>query len=99
MADTKARVNQTTPWTTTGTSDTITCDDIAPGMRNGVQVDIDGVAISTTTIVVTTRGGAEVTPSVASIVGESVLVGQGYSISKIVISGVAAGTRNVTFSQ
>ena len=70
MADTKARINQTTSWTTTGTGDTITCDDIAPGMRYGVQVDIDGVAISGTTIVVTTRGGAEVTPSLSGITGE-----------------------------
>jgi hypothetical protein len=99
MADTIAKLNVTTSWVSTGTSDTITCQDVSPLIRNGVQIDADGFDLATATINVTTRTGAVKTANAPTGAGETCLVGQGFSIQKIVISGIAAGTYPVTFSQ
>jgi hypothetical protein len=99
MVDTVARVNQTVAWISTGTGDTLTCSDIAPQLRGGVQIDADGITLESATITVTTKAGVTHVAVAPSGSGETCLVGQGFSISKIVLSGVSAGTYNVTFGQ
>jgi len=100
MVDTVARVNQTVAWTSTGTGDTLTCSDIFPEIRNGVQIDADGITLESATITVTTKAGVTHVAAAPAGSGETCLVGwPRFAISKIVLSGVAAGTYNVTFSQ
>lgn len=99
MVDTVARVNQTVAWTSTGTGDTLTCSDIFPEIRNGVQIDADGITLESATLTVTTKTGVTHVAAAPAGSGETCLVGQGFAISKIVLSGVAAGTHNVTFGQ
>ena len=55
MADTIAKLNVTASWVSTGTGDTLTCQDVSPLVRNGVQIDADGVDLATATISVTTE--------------------------------------------
>ena len=99
MADTIAKLNVTTSWVSTGAGDTLTCQDISPSIRNGVQIDADGFDLATATINATTKTGATKTANAPTGAGETCLVGQGYSMVKIVLSGIAAGTYPVTFSQ
>lgn len=99
MADTTAKLNQTVAWTSTGTSDTLTCSDISPSIRNGVQLDADSITIESATVTVTLKTGVTKVVTVETGSGETCLIGEGFSMQKIVLSGVAAGTYNVTFSQ
>jgi hypothetical protein len=99
MADIQATLNQLVSWVSTGTGDTLTCDNINPNLRHGVQIDADGITLESATITVTTTAGATKVVAAPSGAGESVLVGEGFSITKIVLSGVAAGTYPVRFSR
>ena len=94
-----ALLRQTIAWTSSGTSDTLTCQDIDPTLRNGVQIDADGITLENATITVTLKTGVVKVANAPTGAGETCLVGQGFSMQKIVISNVAAGTYNVTFSQ
>lgn len=100
MADTIAKLNVTKAWTSTGTGDTLTCSDISPSMRNGVQIDADGLTLENATITVTLKTGVTKVANAPSGSGETCLTGEGFSMTTIVLSGVAAGgPYNVTFSQ
>lgn len=99
MANITAHLNITRSWVSAGTSDTCTITDIDQTLRGGVQVELDGLALDGLTAVVTTSSGAEKTITFAVGTGEYSLVGEGFSIASIVLSGASAGTRNVRFSQ
>jgi len=101
MADTIAKLNITKAWTSTGTGDTLTCEDISPLIQTGVRISAVGIDLNTATVTVTLFGGAVVVPTKPSGLGEYMSVGvdDKANIVKVVISNVAAGTRNVTFSQ
>jgi hypothetical protein len=99
MANITAHLNVTQSWVSAGASDTCTISDIDQSLRGGVQVELDGLALDGLTAVVTTSSGAEKTVTFAASTGEYALVGEGFSIASIVLSGASAGTRNVRFSQ
>lgn len=99
MANTNAKINTTVAWTSTGTGDTLTCTDVSWVLRNGVQIDADGITLENATITATTKTGVTKVANAPTGAGETCLVGQGFSITSVVLSGVAAGTYNVTFSQ
>ncbi len=99
MADTQARVNQTVSWSPASTADTITCSDIAPQVRSGVQIEADGFNLETATITATAKSGATKSVTVEAGSGEIIVVGEGFSLTKIQISGITGGPYNVRFSQ
>lgn len=99
MAETITKINKETTWVCGGTSDILTCDDVVEQIRNGVQIDANGFNLEDATIKITMANGAEKTPIIAAGTGETVIVGFRFSMSKVSISGVAAGTYVVTFSQ
>lgn len=99
MANTTAFVNKQCTWISTGTGDTLTCDDINGNRQSGVEIDSDSIAFENATITVTTKAGASKVVAAPASAGKSVLVGEGFAVSKIVISGMAAGTYIVHFTQ
>jgi len=64
-----------------------------------VQIDLEGFDLEDTIITVTTFAGATKVVTVADGVGQSALIGEGFSMTQIVLSNVTAGTRNIRFSQ
>lgn len=100
MADTIAKIGVVRSWTSGGTSDTLTCNDINPKIRTGVQIDASGITLENATITVTKVGGTTQTVTAETGSGNGCLVGYGWAMTNIVISNVAAGTYNpVLFSQ
>lgn len=99
MANITAHLNVTSSWVSAGISDTCTISDIDQSLRNGVQVELSGLVLDGLTAVVTMLSGATKTITFAANTGQYALVGEGFSIASIVLSGASAGTRNVRFSQ
>lgn len=99
MASITAKLNIETSWTSAGTSDTVTITDIDPTRRDGVQIELAGFDLEDATIVVTTEAGAQKTVAPVAGTGEIALIGEGFSMTQIVLSNVTAGTRNIRFSQ
>ncbi len=99
MADLTARLNTVYSWTSAGVGDKLICQNISPGLRTGVQVEINGVNLDTATIVCFGETGAQKTVASVAQIEEIALIGEGFSISRIEISGVAAGTYSIKFSQ
>lgn len=86
-------------WASTGTSDTLDCYTFDLGHYGGYQIDADGVTLENATVVVHTRSGATKTVSAVTGVGEAGLFAEGFGVSRIVISNVAAGSYPVTISK
>jgi hypothetical protein len=100
MANTTVKVNVSSTWTSGGTSDTLTCDDINPNIKTGVQIGASGITLENATITVTKLGGITQTVTAETGSGNGCLVGYGWQMTKIVISNVASGTYTpVIFSQ
>jgi len=99
MAEVFARQNVETVWVCGGESDILTCPDVSPQIRDGVQIDSNGFNLEDATITTTMQNGAQKQPTIAAGTGETVIVGFRFSMSAVSISGVAAGTYTVTFSQ
>lgn len=98
MADLTARINQTYEWVCAGTSDVLSCTDIAEQVRNGVQYETD-FDMSAATITVTMESGVTKTVTPAAAEDNVGLIGDGFSMSAISVTDVAAGTYTVRFSQ
>lgn len=96
MADLNAKLNQTTEWTCAGTSDVLTCSDISQQVRGGVQIETE---FDMTTVTVTLPSGATKAVTIATEDKNIALVGKDFSMASIAITGIAAGTYTVRFSQ
>lgn len=98
MADLTAKINQSYEWVCAGTSDTLTCDDVAAQVRNGVQCETD-FSMATATVTVTLESGVTKTVTVAADDANVALIGKDFSMSAIAMTNIAAGTYTVRFSQ
>jgi hypothetical protein len=96
MADLTVKLNQTTEWTCAGTGDVLTCSDISQSLRGGVQIETE---FDMTEVTVTLPSGATKDVTIAAADQNAALVGKDFSIASISITGVAAGTYTVRFSQ
>lgn len=99
MANITAHLNIETSWTSAGIADTVTITDIDQTLRNGVQIELAGFDLEDCIIVATTETGATKTVTPVDGTGQIGLIGEGFSITQIVLSNVTAGTRNIRFSQ
>ncbi len=94
-----AVIGEPITWVSTGTSDTLDCYTHDLGHYGGYQIDADGFNVEAATIVVHTRSGAQKTVAPVASTGESGLVAEGFGVSRIVISNIAAGSYPVTISK
>lgn len=94
-----AIIGEPISWKPTGTSDTLDCYTFDLGHYGGYQIDADGFNVEAATIVVTTRSGAQKTVAPVAGTGEAGLIAEGFGVSRIVISGIAAGTYPITISK
>lgn len=99
MADTVAFLNQAKTWTPASTADTITCYDISAQNLNGVQIEVDGFDLTTATITHTNSVGGDDDVTVAATAVSFGLAGEGFAMTQLAISGIAAGTYTVRFGQ
>jgi hypothetical protein len=84
-------------WVSTGTGDTLTCDDMNKSNLHSINIDSDTLDFTTVTITVyNSVGGSKVVTAPAGS-GNAIKLDSGYGISKIVLSGVSAGTKLVRF--
>lgn len=98
MADQIAKLNQLVSWTPAATEDTLTCSDISPGIRSGIQIDVDGFDLSSATVTAVNSVGGTIALSTTGM-GKTAILGEGFAVSSIVITGLAAGTYPVRIGQ
>lgn len=98
MADQVAKLNQLVSWTPAATEDTLTCSDISPGIRSGIQIDVDGFDLADAAVTAINSVGASITLSTTGM-GKTAILGEGFALSSIIISGLAAGTYPVRIGQ
>ena len=94
-----AIIGEPITWTSTGASDTLTCYTHDLGHFGGYQIDADGFDVEDATIVAHTRSGATKTVAPVDGTGEAGLIAEGFGVSMIVISNIAAGSYPVTISK
>lgn len=86
-------------WTPTGTEDELECYTYDLNHFGGYQLDVDGFDAEDATITVYTRSGAAKVLGLDGTPGEVGLFGDGAALSRIVISGIAAGSYPLTISR
>ena len=86
-------------WVSSGSSDTLECYTYDLNHFGGYQIDVDGFDAEDATITVYTRSGAEKVLDLDGKPGEVGLFGDGAALSRIVISGIAAGSYPLTISK
>jgi len=86
-------------WASSGISDTLDCYTYDLNHFGGYQLDANGFDAEDATITVHTRSGAEKILGLTGTPGEVGLFGDGAAISRIVISGIAAGSYPLTISK
>jgi len=86
-------------WVSSGASDTLECYTYDLNHFGGYQLDVDGFDAEDATITVYTRSGAEKVLDLDGKPGEVGLFGDGAALSRIVISGIAAGSYPLTISK
>jgi len=98
MATVYAEFGVTKTWTSTGVGDILALK-VPPGeSRRGIQVGIVGVDLNAATVKATVPPSIQKTVEIETGSGNAALVGKDWEMTRIEISGVAAGSYNYHFS-
>lgn len=100
MSNINVNLNQIAAWTSDGTSDVVTFNIMREQGSKGFQIETDGLALEDLTITAFGHTGASKIVDVDAGTGELGFIGlTGASLSKITISGAAAGTYKVKLTE
>lgn len=98
MATVYAEFGVQKSWTSNGVEDILALIVPPSESRRGIQIGIVGVDLNAATVKATVPPGIQQTVTIESGSGNSALVGKDWEMTRIEISGVAAGSYNYYFS-
>ena len=99
MATTYANFDEDGVWSPASTSDDLVLRNVFPRAgRRGIQATVNNLNLETATIDVLLHAGVVKQPDFEAGAGNSALIGEGWEMLEIRISGASAGTYTYHFS-